>query len=104
MANSKNAGGDRRRKLERVRTEIEKYIAGGRTLVASEWIQRYPDLNPELGELLARLTEGQQASHLRNQRPRQLRMLPPLLPHSVEARIPVYQERPPATQPATLPH
>ena len=33
MANSENADEDRRRKVERVRTEIEKYIAGGRTLV-----------------------------------------------------------------------
>jgi hypothetical protein len=62
MANSEDTGADRRRKLERVRTEIEKYIAAGRTPMAGEWVQRYPDLNPELGELLARLTEGQEAA------------------------------------------
>jgi tetratricopeptide (TPR) repeat protein/tRNA A-37 threonylcarbamoyl transferase component Bud32 len=62
MANSEDTGADRRRKLERVRTEIEKYIAAGRTPTAGEWVQRYPDLNPELGELLARLTEGQEAA------------------------------------------
>lgn len=62
MANFEDMGSDRRRRLELVRTEIEKYIAAGRTPAAGEWVQRYPDLNPELGELLALLTEEQEAA------------------------------------------
>jgi tetratricopeptide (TPR) repeat protein/tRNA A-37 threonylcarbamoyl transferase component Bud32 len=62
VANSEDTGSDRRRKLERVRTEIEKYIAAGRTPVAGEWARRYPDLNPELEEMLAQLTKSQEAA------------------------------------------
>jgi integrase len=40
MANSEDTGADRRRKLERVRTDIEKYIAAGRTLAAGECLCR----------------------------------------------------------------
>ena len=50
-----DAGADRLRKLDEVRREIEKGIANGHELAADEWIQKYPGLNPELGELLAEL-------------------------------------------------
>jgi tetratricopeptide (TPR) repeat protein/tRNA A-37 threonylcarbamoyl transferase component Bud32 len=55
MGNFGDAGADRLRKLDEVRREIEKGIANGHELAADEWIQKYPGLNPELGELLAEL-------------------------------------------------
>ena len=55
MGNSGDAGADRLRRLDAVRGEIEKSMASGRELVADEWIEKYPELNPELRELLAQL-------------------------------------------------
>jgi tetratricopeptide (TPR) repeat protein/tRNA A-37 threonylcarbamoyl transferase component Bud32 len=59
MGNSEDTGVNRLRRLDEVRREIEKAIASGKDLVADEWIQKYPDLNPELGELLAKVLAKQ---------------------------------------------
>ena len=55
MGNSGDAGADRLRKLDEIRSEIEKAIANGDEVVADQWVQKYPDLNPELRELLEQL-------------------------------------------------
>lgn len=55
MENSGDTGVNRLGKLDEVRREIEKAIASGRDLVADEWVQKYPELNPELREVLAEL-------------------------------------------------
>ena len=55
MGNSGNTGVNRLRKLDEVRAEIEKSIANGRELLPDEWLQKYPELNPELRDLLAQL-------------------------------------------------
>jgi tetratricopeptide (TPR) repeat protein/tRNA A-37 threonylcarbamoyl transferase component Bud32 len=58
----RGTGMERVRRLEEVRKEIEKSIAGAQALVADEWIEKYPELNPELRELLAQLIESQSAA------------------------------------------
>jgi tetratricopeptide (TPR) repeat protein/tRNA A-37 threonylcarbamoyl transferase component Bud32 len=55
MENSGDAGVDRLRRLDEVRSEVEKAVANGQELVADQWAQKYPELNPELRELLAQL-------------------------------------------------
>ncbi len=62
MANSDSNDADRLRKLEQVRQEIEERIAGGGALDGGEWVQKYPDLNPELRELLKPLLARQGAA------------------------------------------
>src|SRR3954447_23669069 len=51
---------DRRRKLEEVIAEVDRELAVGRTIVGRAWEQKYPDLNPELGALLAKLVGGEE--------------------------------------------
>jgi tetratricopeptide (TPR) repeat protein/tRNA A-37 threonylcarbamoyl transferase component Bud32 len=62
MGNLGNPGMERARKLEEVRKEIEKSIAGGQVLMGGDWVEKYPELNPELRELLAQLTESLSAA------------------------------------------
>ena len=62
MGNLGNPGMERARKLEEVRKEIEKSIAGGQVLMGGDWVEKYPELNPELRELLAKLTESLSAA------------------------------------------
>ncbi len=47
---------DRREQLERIRGEIERQLAAGRSIDPADWGRRHPDLQPELGELIAELT------------------------------------------------
>jgi tetratricopeptide (TPR) repeat protein len=44
---------DKSREIERIRSEIERELATGSTLDAADWLRRHPELQPELGELLA---------------------------------------------------
>jgi tetratricopeptide (TPR) repeat protein len=44
---------DKRREIERIRSEIERELATGSTLDAADWLRRHPELQPELGDLLA---------------------------------------------------
>jgi tetratricopeptide (TPR) repeat protein len=46
---------DRRRRLDRIRAEIESQVAAGLPLDPADWVRRHPDLQPELGELLDHL-------------------------------------------------
>jgi tetratricopeptide (TPR) repeat protein/tRNA A-37 threonylcarbamoyl transferase component Bud32 len=62
MGNSGNAGADRLRKLDEVRAEIDKSIASGHELMPDEWLRKYPQLNPELGDLLAQLIATQHSA------------------------------------------
>jgi tetratricopeptide (TPR) repeat protein/tRNA A-37 threonylcarbamoyl transferase component Bud32 len=62
MGNFGSTGAVRLRKLGEVRSEIEKSIANGRELLPDEWIQKHPELNPELRELLAQLIATQQSA------------------------------------------
>src|SRR5260370_23882741 len=62
MGNFGDMGMERVRNLEEVRREIEKSVAGGQVLVADEWVEKYPELNPELRELLAQLIESESAA------------------------------------------
>ena len=39
-----------REKLEEVDKEIEKSIAGGQVLMGGDWVEKYPELNPEACE------------------------------------------------------
>ena len=43
---------ERQRRLAQVRVEIDRELAGGSTLVEGDWLSRYPDLQPELGEVI----------------------------------------------------
>ena len=46
---------DKRQEIERILTEIEQELATGSTLDPTVWVRRYPELQPELGELLAEM-------------------------------------------------
>ena len=44
--------GERLRRLQQVRDEIERELGRGATLSAADWLGRYPELEPELGAML----------------------------------------------------
>ncbi len=55
MSGESDAVQERRRRLERIRSEIEDEMRAGVTLSAADWRGRHPDLEPELGEMLGQL-------------------------------------------------
>jgi serine/threonine-protein kinase len=55
MTGDTGANEVRRRRLEEVRDEIERELGQGTTFSADDWLRRYPDLEPELGDMLRQI-------------------------------------------------
>lgn len=56
MANDPVSPEDRWARLQRVRDEIERELDRGGTFSPEDWLKRYPELEPELGVMLRKIT------------------------------------------------
>ena len=56
MANDPDSPEDRWARLQRVRDEIERELDRGGTFSPEDWLKRYPELEPEIGVMLRKIT------------------------------------------------
>jgi hypothetical protein len=56
MANDPVSPEDRWARLQRVRDEIERELDRGGTFSPEDWLKRYPELEPEIGVMLRKIT------------------------------------------------
>ena len=56
MANDPVSAEERRARLQRVRDEIERELDRGGTFSPEDWLKRYAELEPEIGEMLRKIT------------------------------------------------